>query len=386
MFSCPHGHGELGRQNVPAGVFWDCATCRGRAIGFGLLRQVSDSRYFRVAWHSVLEGTATSGCACPVCTRAMATVAAEVDGISPTFNICRRCEFIWFDPGQFELLPPPLPRTPRLGEIDETALPQKAREALALERVDQLAKQARAEDGAAESAWQAVPAALGLPIEMDPDPLQRRPWATGLTCAAIAAVSVPLLLHDLRDPVQKFGLIPNDPWREHGLTLLSSFFVHASVWHLAGNLYFLAVFGRHVENYLGSVRWFLVLLAATLAGDAFLILMTPSSSIPCIGASGGISGLLGFYVLRFPHARLGLLFSYQFQFRWLQFPAWSALLVWVGLQFYGAYQEITGVGEVASLAHLGGLLAGVVAWFAWRNLDAPKTSAAPVSPLVIIKK
>jgi membrane associated rhomboid family serine protease len=138
------------------------------------------------------------------------------------------------------------------------------------------------------------------------------------------------------------------------------------IFHLIGNLYFLIVFGSHVEDYIGTWRWLLLLLAATLVGDASLIFLTPQSTIPCIGASGGISGLLAFYALRFPHARLGLWFGHSIS----SFPAWGAILFWLLFQLLGAYQKIAGYGQVASLAHLGGALAGFLFWLAWRKLDA----------------
>jgi hypothetical protein len=77
--------------------------------------------------------------------------------------------------------------------------------------------------------------------------------------------------------------------------------------HLAGNLYFLLVFGSNVEDCLGKWRFFALILLATLAGDVLHVLAQPSSIVSCIGASGGISGLIAYYVLKFPHARLDFL-------------------------------------------------------------------------------
>lgn len=386
MFTCPNCQSGLARETCAKGVFWDCPRCHGRVMGVGLLRQLLDHRCVAAAWALVLRATENNGRPCPVCLGAMVPVTLDVDGKSPEMEVCKRCEFIWFDAGQYELLPPPPPKLHALGEINEWELPQQAREALALERIKQIAKEANQQGGEApDEAWKAFPAVLGLPVEMDSDPINQRPWGTWLIAALITAVSIASFFH-LEPIVRDFGLIPADAWRDHGLTLLSSFFLHADIFHLAGNLYFLIIFGRHVEDYLGHWRWLLLLFAATLVGDACLILMTPRSTIPCIGASGGISGLLAFYALRFPHARLGILFGYSFLFRWIQFPAWSVLLLWLLFQCLGAYEEIAGIGRVASLAHLGGALAGFLFWLAWRKLDAPAPVAASSSPALFTRQ
>ena len=87
--------------------------------------------------------------------------------------------------------------------------------------------------------------------------------------------------------------------------------------------------------------------------------------------------MLAFYALKFPHARLGMMFY----FRWFQVPSWAAFVFWTALQFFGAYQQLHRVGHEASLAHLGGVVAGVGAWLLWRNLDV--RSASPASPVLV---
>ena len=89
----------------------------------------------------------------------------------------------------------------------------------------------------------------------------------------------------------------------------------------------------------------------------------PQSQLPCVGASGGISGLITYYALRFPRARLGL----QFYFHWVHVPAYAALLFWFLLQFLYVFEQHLGIGNVAALAHLGGAAVGAVAWLLWRS-------------------
>ena len=97
------------------------------------------------------------------------------------------------------------------------------------------------------------------------------------------------------------------------------------------------------------------------------IVTDPQSEIPCVGASGGISGVIVYYALQFPKARLGLLIRYLFVFKWLYFPAYFGLIFWVALQGFGAYLQIQGLSNESALAHLGGAGVGVIAWFIWKG-------------------
>ncbi len=93
----------------------------------------------------------------------------------------------------------------------------------------------------------------------------------------------------------------------------------------------------------------------------------PRSEIPCVGASGGISGIIVYYALQFPNARLGIVLRYWYIFRWFYSPAYFALVCWLGLQALTAYLHFSGATNVSALAHLGGATAGLIAWLLWRN-------------------
>ncbi|HTQ51742.1 MAG TPA: rhomboid family intramembrane serine protease [Candidatus Acidoferrales bacterium] len=232
-----------------------------------------------------------------------------------------------------------------------------------------MAKQEQEEDPEPDATWKTVPAVLGLPVEMDSDPLTRVPLATLSLSILIAAVSF-WAFFDLENVTQKFGLIPNQAWRYGGLTFLTSFFLHGGIFHLVSNLYFLIVFGIHVENYLSARRWLLLVFLSTIVGDLLHIAADPRGDIPCIGASGGISGLIAFYAFKFPHAKLGILFRYYYvYFKWLQFPAWCAFLFWLFLQGIGTLEQVSGFSNVSSLAHLGGTAVGIALWVFWRKIE-----------------
>jgi len=118
---------------------------------------------------------------------------------------------------------------------------------------------------------------------------------------------------------------------------------------------------------LGHLGCLLLLAIAALVGDLWHILGDARSTIPSVGASGGISGVITYYALRFPRAKLGFFFRYWFYFRWIRIPAFAALVFWFLLQIFYVFEEQCGIGNVAALAHLGGAAVGVVAWLLWRS-------------------
>ncbi|MGA3284176.1 MAG: rhomboid family intramembrane serine protease [Verrucomicrobiota bacterium] len=345
-------------------------------MGIPVLRATIGNDRVSAIWSHAIDSPDDTGKSCPICSRAMTNVSVGIAGQSLKFGVCRRCEFVWFDAAEYESIPPAPPKPKEPGEVDDKDLPQAAREVIALYKVQQIAEQARAEDPTPDEDWKAVPAIFGLPVEMDSDPLARVPWLTFSLAFLIAVISI-WAYSDLPAAVQRFGLVPAEAWRYGGLTLLTSFFIHAGIWHLASNLYFLVIFGDHVEDYLGRWRWLLLVVLATLIGDFTHVMINPHDPMPCIGASGGISGLITFYALKFPHAKLGILMRYFFWFQWVSFPAWSAFLVWFLLQGWGVHEQIAGFNRISSAAHVGGAIAGFLLWLVWRKIELHSADNPP---------
>ena len=86
------------------------------------------------------------------------------------------------------------------------------------------------------------------------------------------------------------------------------------------------------------------------------------SAIPCIGASGGISGVLAYYALAYPHAKLGLMLRVGLLFKWIRFSARVMFLLWLLLQAFGVGMQYAGFSHVSAIAHLGGAAVGVLFW------------------------
>jgi len=154
-------------------------------------------------------------------------------------------------------------------------------------------------------------------------------------------------------------------------TILTSMFVHGGVFHLAGNMLYLWIFGDNVEDRLGRVRYLLFYLLSGVGAAAAQILSDPHSKIPMVGASGAISGVLGAYLLLYPHARVVTLVFFGWLVRVIEIRALIVLGFWIvvqlvsGLLTWGAQ-----VGGVAWFAHVGGFVAGLVMVLPLRRREA----------------
>jgi membrane associated rhomboid family serine protease len=156
-------------------------------------------------------------------------------------------------------------------------------------------------------------------------------------------------------------------------TLVSSLFLHAGLLHVAGNMLYLFVFGPAVEGRLGHVRFVGFYLASGIIACLTMVAMAPESSVPVIGASGAIAGVLGGYLMLHPAGRISTVLPASLILRRVEVPAIFYLLIWFGLQLYwGISAGPSGplFGGVAWWAHVGGFLFGVAA--------APLIAAKPV--------
>ncbi|XZE36172.1 rhomboid family intramembrane serine protease [Pirellulaceae bacterium SH501] len=145
------------------------------------------------------------------------------------------------------------------------------------------------------------------------------------------------------------------------LTLLSSMFMHGGFGHIAGNMLYLWIFGDNVEHRFGHIKFLIFYLSAGLVGSLAQIMMDPESVIPNLGASGAISGIMGAYLVLFPHNRINAIFLYQV----VTVPAVVVLGMWILMQLVSGYGSIAATtvsaGGVAYLAHIGGFVAGAAA-------------------------
>lgn len=140
-------------------------------------------------------------------------------------------------------------------------------------------------------------------------------------------------------------------------TLFTSMFMHAGLVHLGGNMLYLWIFGDNVEDRFGHVQFIIFYLLCGLAALFAQLAFNLDSSVPNLGASGAIAGVLGAYILLFPKGKVSVL---QGQ-RVIQAPALIVIGFWIVLQFFSGVGSITqtaDTGGVAYMAHIGGFIAG----------------------------
>ncbi len=148
------------------------------------------------------------------------------------------------------------------------------------------------------------------------------------------------------------------------LPLFAAMFLHGGWLHLLGNMLFLFVFGRSIEDRFGHLKFLAIYFLAGLGGNLLHILLNPASRVPTIGASGAIAGVLGAYFFTFPAARITTLIPLFFFFWTVELPALFLLGYWFLIQFFTGFQMLaiqaaTG-GGVAWWGHVGGFLTGLL--------------------------
>lgn len=146
-----------------------------------------------------------------------------------------------------------------------------------------------------------------------------------------------------------------------GVTLFTSMFVHGGLFHVAGNMLYLWIFGNNVEDAMGGVRFILFYLLGGLGAAFSQVLAGPSSPVPMVGASGAVSGVLGAYLLLYPHARVLTLITLGWFWRLVEIPALIVLGFWIVVQVLnGLWTFSFQGGGVAWFAHIGGFVAGAL--------------------------
>ena len=196
---------------------------------------------------------------------------------------------------------------------------------------------------------------------------------TILIVANIAVFALEVKLGRHAGPIlARYAMVPAQVTRlrlaapQHALatlaTLITATFLHAGFFHIAGNLLYLFIFGPAVEERFGAPRYLLFYFAAAVAAGLAMIAMGPNSTVPVIGASGAIAGVLGAYFVLYPRGRITTILPLLIIWPMIDISAYFYLLFWFGTQLYagimaGAQGPL--LGGVAWWAHVGGFLFGV---------------------------
>jgi len=159
-----------------------------------------------------------------------------------------------------------------------------------------------------------------------------------------------------------FSPLDSPPW---WVTVFTSMFLHGGILHIAFNMLFLWIFGNNVEDAMGRPRFLLFYLLAGVVAAYTQALLTSGSTVPAIGASGAIAGVLGGYLLLYPRARVLTVLLIIFFVTIIEIPAAILLAIWFFLQFVPALGQVTssvsGGESIAYWAHVGGFAFGLAA-------------------------
>jgi len=212
----------------------------------------------------------------------------------------------------------------------------------------------------------------GVPL-YDDNPRERFPLVTWALIGACVAVYL-LQVNGGRSFTLSLALVPSKVFGGRELwTFVTCMFAHGGLMHLLGNMLFLYIFGDNVEDVFGRGRFLLFYLAAGLGATAAHIALDPRSSIPTLGASGAISGVLGAYFLYYPFEKVVMLIMFHL----VEIPAVFFLGFWFVMNVLGAFSVSQGAGGVAFWAHLGGFLTGFVMAFVFKTMSARKQALMP---------
>jgi membrane associated rhomboid family serine protease len=193
-------------------------------------------------------------------------------------------------------------------------------------------------------------------------------YSKPVVCTLLILINVIVFLHEMQLDdysrnyfIMHYGLIPD---RIRLTSLITMQFLHGGWMHIIGNMVFLWAFGRSLEDAMGSGKFLVFYLACGVAAALTQVLFTPGSTVPMVGASGAIAGVMGAYLLKFPRARIySLVFIFIFITR-MEIPALFFLPYWFLTQVlsgYGtfAYSHLS-EGGTAYFAHIGGFVAGMI--------------------------
>lgn len=154
---------------------------------------------------------------------------------------------------------------------------------------------------------------------------------------------------------------PGSSW----INVFTSMFLHGNWLHIGSNMLFLWIFGNNIEDVMGKLRFIVFYLCCGIAAAAAQFISAPASTVPMIGASGAVAGVMGAYLVLYPHARILTLLPIFFFFTFIEVPAYLIIGYWALLQFISANWLDAGSakGGIAYFAHIGGFVAGILLLF-----------------------
>lgn len=204
---------------------------------------------------------------------------------------------------------------------------------------------------------------MGIPL----GDISRRPVHRPVITVFLIAVNALVFTLELAGGdafVQQWSVIPADVVAgQHWITIFTSMFMHGGWMHILGNMVFLWAFGPAIEDAMGPVRYLVFYLLGGLVAGLAQIAAMPSSMVPNLGASGAIAAVMGAFLITYPRDRIRTLLFFGWFIQVAAIPAAVLIGIWFLIQLFsqvGAVAATQG-GGVAYMAHVGGLIFGVIA-------------------------
>ncbi len=195
-----------------------------------------------------------------------------------------------------------------------------------------------------------------------------RTYSTPTVTISLIVINLVIFLYEVSLPewqlnrvIRLYGLVP-EYFRPS--MLFTSMFLHGGWLHVLGNMWFLWIFGKGIEDLLGHGKFLIFYLVCGVAAGFIHVLANYNSPVPTIGASGAIAGVMGAYLIKFPRASIVTLIFIFIFFTTVDIPAAFLLAYWFLIQFFSGVGSVgdsqISHGDVAWFAHVGGFLAGMV--------------------------
>lgn len=370
MFPCPICKTGLRRNYIHGGITFVCDKCHGRMVAFTMLRKgfccqdaVND------LWRQAAKG-GNSLRRCPYCQKQMKAVTVQEGEDVFELDICMPCQQIWFDPGEME-------------KISTENIPEDPLTAAVRRNICDMNKYiSDSSEPDSPDETETNPARLSslrsFSQEESASWFAEVPFFTwAFAIAAIAIFSITKAWYPQLNAA--WGFIPAEYWRQHGLTFLTGPFIHYNIFHLAAGIYLLMVFSVNVELFLGKGKFLLLFIFSALAGEAVWLLSDAPPSSMLVGINTGMTGVVAFYAIMFPHAEIDWIYSRgRFSLRGpridtISAPVFLAIFAFVQFLFDFNFEKRNFV--IADFYPLAGFIPGIAAAIICRIKNAAGLSS-----------
>ena len=207
-------------------------------------------------------------------------------------------------------------------------------------------------------------------------------WSILVICVIVFCWQLSLDSNTLRLITLKYGVIPSVLFGYQSLpselqlihpyfSIISSMFLHGGWLHIGSNMLYLWIFADNIEDSMGHFKFIIFYVTCGIIAAFAQSIISPESNIPMIGASGGIAGILGAYIVLHPKAPIQVLMVILIFIRFISIPAWIVLGLWIAMQFAAAPVNFSKGAGIAYFAHIGGFFAGACLIPFFKRKDIP---------------